>query len=85
MKQVKEYKRRKKSKDEELFATLEKTFILTYLRSRGHTWESLKELPEDERKQLLRSASIFASSKLAEIETRAKLVREIHDNFKPFE
>lgn len=85
MNNVKEYKKKKLSREEELFASLEKTFILTYLKSRGHTWESLKELPRDERKQLLRSASIFASSKLAEIETRAKLVRDIHNNFKPFE
>ena len=85
MNSIKEYKKKQPSKTEEFFTSLEKTFFQTYLRSRGHTWESIKELPEDEAKQLLRNASIFASSKLAEIEMRAKLVRDIHNNFKPFE
>ena len=85
MNDIKEYEVKQPKKTGEPFAALEKTFILNYLKSRGHTWKSVKALPKDEARQLLRNASIFASNKLAEIETRAKLVRELHDDLKPFE
>jgi hypothetical protein len=36
------------------------------------------ELPEEDAKRLMTEASIFASTKLAEVETRAQFLQEIH-------
>jgi len=63
---------------EEPQATLERTYIEAYLRSRGHTLHSLQELPADEAKQLMTEASAYASTRLAEVEMRAHMVDEIH-------
>ena len=56
---------------------LERHFISEYLKGKGHTWESLHNLPEEEAKHLLAEASLYASNKLAELETRAALVQEV--------
>ena len=57
---------------------LEKVLIETYLKGKGYTLEELKCLVEEEAKLLMREASTFASCKLAEVEARARLMREIH-------
>jgi hypothetical protein len=59
-------------------AGLERMFLQAYLCSRGHTLESLRELPAEEAKRLMTEASIYASSKLAEVEARAHFVRDLH-------
>ena len=64
---------------DEIHALLERCLIEEYLKSRGHTRESLKKLPEDEAHQLLIEASTFASGKLTEIEVRARLVHDLQD------
>jgi hypothetical protein len=43
--------------------------------------EEMKNLPEEEAKQLMKEASIHASGKLAEVELRAHLLQELHDAF----
>ena len=64
--------------EEEIHALLEKCLIEEYLKSKGHTQESLRTLPEDEAQHLKKEASIFASNKLAEIEIRARFIRDLH-------
>jgi hypothetical protein len=59
-------------------AALERAFIEEYLKTRGHTLRSLHDLPEDQVTALLRSASLYAAIKLAEVEARATYVHEIH-------
>ena len=65
-------------KTEDIHALLEKTLIEAYLKGKGHTRDDLQDLPEDEARQLMKEASTYASSKLAEVELRANLVQELH-------
>jgi hypothetical protein len=59
-------------------AQLERAFIEEYLRSRHHDLDSLKLLPLGEADALVAQASLFASGRLAELESRAHLVDELH-------
>lgn len=63
---------------EDRHARLERQFIDEYLSLRGHTREDLQRLPQEEADALLREASVHASSKLAEVDSRAHFVHEIH-------
>jgi hypothetical protein len=63
---------------EEPHAALERTYIEEYLRGKGHTLQSLHELPEEEAKLLMTEASVHASTKLAEMQTRSRLLEELH-------
>lgn len=67
----------------DLDAQLEKHYIEEYLIDRGYTWESAHELPEEEFKRLMTEASKYASVKLAEVEDKAKLAREIQGISRP--
>jgi len=58
---------------------LERAFIDEYVRMSGHDPTRLTELADDEREALLTQASIYASSKLSEVEARAHLLHELHD------
>lgn len=60
-------------------ASLERSFIAEFLERHGHSMQSLRGLPEAEVSALLTEASTYASSKLAEVESRAHYVHEIHD------
>jgi len=62
-----------------IHALLEQCLIEEYLKSKGHTTESLKSLPKHEADQFLREASTYASGKLAEIEIRAHFTKDLHD------
>jgi hypothetical protein len=64
---------------EDIHAYLEETLIEAYLKDKGYSLEELKTLPEDEVKQLMTEASTYASNKLAEVELRARFVKELHD------
>jgi hypothetical protein len=57
---------------------LESELINEFLRMRGYDLRSLDRLPEDERRRLLRQASIHAAGKLTEIEARAHFVDGLH-------
>lgn len=59
-------------------ASLEKVYFLTYLKSKGLTEEGLKNLPEIEANRIRREAALYASTKLAEQESQAKFVHNIH-------
>ena len=68
-----------KENTEEIHALLEKCLIDGYLKKKGYTRESLKSLPADEAKMLMREASIYASGKLSEIEIRARVVKDFQE------
>ena len=65
--------------EDEARAILEKGLIDEYLRNKGYSRESLKKLPEDKARRLMTEASIYASGKLAEIETRARYKQNLKD------
>jgi hypothetical protein len=64
--------------EEEIKATLEKQYIEEYLQSKGYRREDLRGLPEQEARQLMIEASVYASLKLAYIESKAHFRRKIH-------
>jgi hypothetical protein len=64
---------------DDMHALLERTLIEAYLEGKGYTIEGLKGLPPEQAKQLMREASTYASSKLADLEGRAHFVRELHE------
>ena len=57
---------------------LESELIIEFLRTRGYDLRSLDSLPDDERRRLLREASMHAAGKLTEIEARAHFVDGLH-------
>ena len=59
-------------------AQLARTFIEEYLRNHNQTFESVHLLPAKECKRLMTEASVYASTKLAELEHRAHIVQELH-------
>ena len=58
---------------------LERALIDEFIRARGYDPLTLANLPEHEHKMLLRDASLHASTKLAEVESRSHLVHDLHD------
>ena len=65
--------------EEEIHALLERCLIDEYLKDKGYTRESLKSLPDETARQLMKEASTYASGKLSEIEIRARFVDGLHD------
>ncbi len=59
-------------------AQLGKMYIEEFLRSKGHTWESVCQLPKEEAKKLMTDASTYAAVKLAEVYAKAHTVEELH-------
>ena len=59
-------------------ANLEKALISEFLEKRGHTIESVGALPDSERHAIMREASLYASMRLTEVESRAHYVDELH-------
>jgi len=57
---------------------LERAFIDEYLRLHGYDPEAVRLLPQAEVLALLEAASIYAAGKLAELESRARYVHDIH-------
>ncbi|HYN10892.1 MAG TPA: hypothetical protein VES67_26150 [Vicinamibacterales bacterium] len=60
-------------------ADLERALIDTFVHARGVDDQKLAELPEREREALLKEASVYASTKLAEVEMRAHYLHDIHE------
>jgi hypothetical protein len=60
-------------------AQLERSLIDEYVRTRGYDPHALSALPSPERDTLLKDASVYASSKLCEVEARSHFVHELHD------
>lgn len=61
-------------------ALLEKALIDEYLHQRGYSHEELKKLPADVVEKLMKEASQYASLKMEEVEARAHLIKELHDD-----
>ena len=57
---------------------LETAFLLEYLQAHGHDFASARALPLVEAHRLLTAASLYASGKLMEVESRAHYVHELH-------
>lgn len=57
---------------------LERALIVEFLRLRGHTFETVRALPEAEGHALLQQASIHASCRLTEVESRAHYIDDMH-------
>jgi hypothetical protein len=60
-------------------ADLEMMYIDEYLRGKGYSRKELATLPEEETKRLMIEASQYASFKLEELESRARLLTKIRD------
>ena len=60
-------------------AHLEIMYIDEYLRGKGYSRKDLPTLPEQEITRLMIEATRYASFKLEELESRARLRTEIHD------
>jgi hypothetical protein len=59
-------------------AQLERAFIEEYLRGLGHTLGALPELSAPQARELMRAASLYASMRMEEVESRSQLVEELH-------
>jgi hypothetical protein len=64
-------------------AQLERALIEEYLQRRGQSLATLKELGAEEADGLLKEASLYASGRLTEVESRAHLVDELHRGSEP--
>ncbi len=58
---------------------LGKMYIEEYLRQKGLTWQQVHKMPEAQAKKIMVEASTYAALKLAEVETRARAVGNMHD------
>ena len=59
-------------------AKLEVALMEEFLRSRQHSFEDLRFLPEAERRLLYAGAAAYATRRLAEIDARAHYVSDLH-------
>jgi hypothetical protein len=57
---------------------LERALIAEFLHGRGHTLETARALPPAEAHALLQQASVYASCRLTEVESRAHYVEDMH-------
>ncbi len=59
-------------------AELERSLIAEYLADHGHSADSLHNLPDADRHRILREASLHASMRLTEVESRARYIDALH-------
>ncbi len=59
-------------------AQFETALIEQFLRAGGHDPARLHELPVEERERLLKEATAYAAGRLAEVESRAHFVHDLH-------
>ncbi len=62
---------------------LEQAYINEYLQGLGYKFEDLKTLPATQHHDLMCAASMFASTRLADVETRSHLIEEMHGGERP--
>lgn len=65
---------------EERQARLESALIREYLESRGHDPHALHQRTDAQARELLTQASVYAASRLTEVEARAHYVNDLHHN-----
>ena len=63
---------------EEPLAELERQLIKAYLAAAGEDFHSLMARDDDAAKKLLVEASLYASERLSEIESRSHYLRRLH-------
>ena len=63
---------------EEPLAELERRLIDEHLRNGGHDPDALRARHDDAARKLLVDATVYAATKLAEVEARAHYVRDLH-------
>jgi hypothetical protein len=63
---------------EDQSAQLESMLIEQFIRARGYDPGQLGALPTDERQRLQSQATVYAACKLAEVESRAHFIHELH-------
>ena len=61
-------------------AKLEQALITEFLERRGFTKAMLEDLPASELHALMKEASAYASARLAEVESRAHYIHDLHHN-----
>jgi diguanylate cyclase (GGDEF)-like protein len=61
------------------FGELERSLIDQFLRARGYDPTRLAELTDAERSRVLTEASLFASGRIAEVESKSRFVAQMHD------
>ena len=57
---------------------LERALIDEFVRQRGYDPQKLADLPDEAREELLKQASVHASARMAEVESRAHYIDEVH-------
>ncbi|MEI6776411.1 MAG: hypothetical protein WCK70_05890 [Chloroflexales bacterium] len=62
---------------------LEQAYISEYLLGLGYTSGDLKVLPAAQQHDLMCAASMFASTRLADVESRSHLIEEMHGGQHP--
>ena len=63
---------------EEPLAELERQLINAYVAGAGHTFHELMMRDDDAARQLLVQASLYASERLSEIESRSHFLKKLH-------
>ena len=64
---------------EDPLAQLERAFIEEFLQRHGQSLSTVHQLPHEETMKLLKEASLYASGRLTEVESRAHYVSDMHD------
>lgn len=64
-------------------SALEKNLIAEYLRMKGYEYKDIRTLPKEVAKTLMKEACMYASLKLAEVESRAQFRDDIRAPTKP--
>jgi hypothetical protein len=59
-------------------AQLEQAYIAEFLQRRGYTFATLRTLAQADVDALMTQASVYASARLTEVESRAHYVHDIH-------
>jgi hypothetical protein len=67
---------------EDPMAQLERAFIEEFLKRRGHSLADVHALPHDEATRLMKDASLYASGRLTEVESRAHYLDDMHDGLR---
>ena len=57
---------------------LEQALIDEFLRARGLDSDAVRALSDEDAKRILTEASVYAATKLAEVDARAHYVHDIH-------
>lgn len=63
---------------QEPLAELERRLIDEYIRDRGHDPAALRASADADARRILTDASVYAATRLSEVEARSHYVRELH-------